>query len=90
MIQSGDILPFGRFKYKQPFIGSYKGMRFKIVHPKPAEGEEDRIYVEVWPGPNCYDKTDDSLKVKTSFEYSEEGYNMIIPYLNNQYDIMMQ
>lgn len=86
MITSEDILPFGRFKYPQPYTGSLKGMRYKIVHPKPAEGEENLIFVEVWPGPNCYEKTDDELKEKVTFPYSKEGYDAIIPWLNEMYE----
>ena len=52
----------------------------------PAEGEEKLICVEVWPGPNCYEKTDDELKIKTSFPYGKEGYDAIIPWLNELYE----
>lgn len=86
MISSEDILPYGRFKYSQPYTGSYQGMRYKIVHPKPEEGAENLIFVEVWPEPNCYEKTDDEQKIKTSFPYSKEGYDEIIPWLNEIYE----
>lgn len=82
MFDEKDILPYGRFKYSQPYTGSKDGMRFKIVHPKPAEDEENLIYVETWPEPYCYEKTADELKKKTTFEYSEEGYESMISYLN--------
>lgn len=81
-----DILPFGRFKYSQVYTGSYKGMRFRIVHPKPGEDEENLIYTDVWPEPNCFEKTDDELKVKKSFPYSKEGYDEMITYLENMYN----
>lgn len=85
MINDDDILPFGRFKYPQPFTGSLKGMRYRIIHPKPAEGEENLIFVDVWMGPYSYDKTDSSTFIKKSFEYSKEGYDEIVPYLNSIY-----
>lgn len=81
-----DILPFGRFKYSQPFTGSYKGMRFQIVHPKPAEGEENLIYLDIWPEPFCFEKTDDELKIKKIFPYSKEGYDEMIAYLEETYN----
>lgn len=85
MIEPEDILPFGRFKYPQPFIGSYNGMRYRIIHPKPAEGEENVIIVEVWGGNWCYEKTNQDTITKITFPYSKEGYDEIIPYLNEKY-----
>lgn len=81
-----EILPFGRFKYSQPFTGSYKGMRFKIVHPKPAEGEENLIYLNIWPEPLCFEKTDDELKINKSFQYSKEGYDEMVSYIEETYN----
>lgn len=84
MFEEKDILPFGRFKYSQPYTGSKDGMRYKIVHPKPGEDEEDLIYLEIWPEPFCYEKTADELKKKSTFEYSYEGYKKMIAYLSMQ------
>ena len=81
-----DILPFGRFKYSQPFTGSYKGMRFKIVHPKPVEDEENLIYLEIWQEPFCYEKTPDEQKIKKSFPYSQEGYENMIAFVEEIYN----
>lgn len=86
MITQDDILPFGRYKYAQPVTGSCNGMRYKIVHPKPSEGEENLIYVDVWPGPWCYEATDEENITKNSFEYSREGYDRMLAYLNELYD----
>ena len=85
MIDEKDILPFGRFKYPQPYTGSCNGMRFKITHPKPAEGEENVIIVEVWDGELCYEKANQDAITKITFPYSKEGYDEIIPYLNEKY-----
>lgn len=85
MITEKDILPYGRFKYALPYTGSCNGMRYRIVHPKPAEGEENLIYVDIWSGPLCYEKADSSTFIKKTFEYSLEGYNEILPYLNSVY-----
>lgn len=84
MITKDDILSFGRYKYKQPFFGSCNGMRYKIVHPKVEEGEPDLFHVDVWPEPNCYEKTDESLIVKTTFPFGEEGYEQVLEYLNDK------
>ena len=81
-----EILPFGRFKYPQPYIGSFKAMRYKITHPKPAEGEENVIIVEVWGGDLCYEKTEPDNIAKVTFPYSKEGYDELIHYLNDKYN----
>lgn len=85
MINENDILPFGRFKYPQPYTGSCKGMNFRIVHPKPAEDEENLFYIDIWKGPNCFEKTDETEFIRTTFVYSKEGYDEILPYLNRMY-----
>lgn len=85
MMTTSEILPFGRFKYPQSFSGSFKGMRYKIVHPKPGEGEENLFYVETWPEPYCYEKTNPEEIYKTTFEYSKDGYDQIIPFLNEMH-----
>lgn len=85
MVYENDILPFGRFKYPQPYTGSCKGMRYRIVHPKPAEGEANLFYVDVWMGPYSYEKVDEEALIKRTFEYSKEGYDAILPYLNEIY-----
>ena len=87
MINKEDILPYGRFKYPQPYTGSYMEMRYRIIHPKPEEGEENLIYIVAWPGPNCYEKTEEELKIKITFPYSQEGYDAIVPWLNETYEL---
>ena len=86
MIDKTDIASFERFKYDSPFTGSYKGMRFRIVHPKKVEGQEDVIHVDVYPGPYCFEKTPDELKVHTTYPFSVDGYEEIVSYLNRYYE----
>ena len=86
MIEPSDISSFERYRYNSPFTGSYKGMRFRIVHPKKGEDEEDMIIVDVYPGPYCFEKTADELKERTTYPYSVDGYEQIVPYLNKYYE----
>ena len=81
-----DILQFGRFKYPQPYTGSHKGMKFRIVHPKAGEGEPDLIHTEVYSGPLCYEKTDKESMIRKDFEYSKEGYEEMLSYLWELYN----
>ena len=86
MIEPSDISSFERYRYNSTFTGSYKGMRFRIVHPKKGEDEEDMIIVDVYPGPYCFEKTADELKERTTYPYSVDGYEQIVPYLNKYYE----
>ncbi len=86
MIETFDIASLDRYKHNSPFTGSYKGMRFRIIHPKKTDDEEYVIIVDVYPGPYCFEKTVDDLKVRTTYPYSMEGYEQIVPYLNNYYE----
>lgn len=85
MSEEIDLLPFGRFSKPQPYFGSYKGMRYRVAHPKPAEDEESLIYVDVWPEPLCYEKADEAGMIKKTFAYSKDGYDQIVPYLAELY-----
>ena len=86
MIEDINISSFERYKYNSPFTGSHKGMRFRIVHPKKVEGQDDLIHVDVYPGPYCFEKTPDELKEHTTYPFGVEGYEQIVPYLNKYYE----
>lgn len=86
MIEQSDISSFERYKYSSPFTGSYRGMRFRIVHPKKKEDQENLILVDVYPGSYCFEKTKDDLKEHTSYPYTEDGYEQIVSYLNTYYN----
>lgn len=88
MIEASDILSYGRYtKYPQPFTGSYNGMRYRIMHPKAQEGEDDVYVVDIWPEPLCYESTPQEEVIKQTFMYTKENFDKIVPYLNEMYNL---
>lgn len=69
------------FIKKEPFIGSYKGMRYQLINDK----ENDVLLAIIWPEPFCLDKTPDEQKKKQSFPLTSEGKEQAVLWLNIQY-----
>lgn len=84
MIGSKDILSLNFYK-KEQFTGSYRGMRYCIK--KVSENETDLFRVTFWPGPYCYDATDESRKTSAVFPFTEEGKQQAVDYLNEQWEL---
>lgn len=83
MLKSSDLfhLPFYQ---KSPFTGSLDGMRYYIE--KSTENDTPIFQVWIFPGPFCFEKTDDSLKESKTFEFTEESLALIADWLNAQYE----
>lgn len=95
------LMSLNHFTYKKPFSGSDKGNRFKyIIQMKikevpveeVSEGEEQKIEkVKVltavcWSGDGNSKVTPDEEKKFKEFEFSEEGYEQLLIWLNNESD----
>ena len=70
---------------KEVYSGSMKGMRYRLE--KTGEKEALKILVHIWPEPFCFDKTEDEKKISNEFEFSKDGMNQIVIWLNEQYEI---
>lgn len=90
MIERRDILSLPYLK-KAAFTGSYEGMRFKFASVKeelpPVEGEENGgevqvLEIAVWEGPYAYDAVPEEKKQRIEMEFSEEGIQRGIDFLN--------
>lgn len=69
---------------KTVFTGSHKEMNFMI---RRQEGEGgDRIEAVVWPGPFIFSLTEEEKKCRQDFDFSEEGLNQAIVWLNRHYE----
>ncbi len=92
MIEYKDILSFSYYKYKQPFTGSYKGMRYRIIYQEAQKDENgtetapDCLLAVVWPEPFSYEETDPDLMTEKSFPFSEEGRKAVVDWLNERYE----
>lgn len=66
------------FIKKEPVLGSYKGMRYKLSRAN------DEIEACIWPEPYNFIKTKDELKQYEHFTLDEEGKNKAVEWLNRQ------
>lgn len=73
-------MPFGGLK-KGGFTGSYKGMRFFV-----KSFEKGKITAFIYPEPYSFDKTPDDKKQSQDFEYTSEGVDECIEWLNRMYE----
>lgn len=69
---------------KEVYTGSMKGMRYRLE--KTGEKPEEKILVHIWPEPFCFVKTDDEKKISKEFEFSPEGKDQIVDWLNQMYE----
>lgn len=83
MFNSNTILSFNFYSYGKPFTGSYNGKRYRIIMVK----EEDVKYLKLWiyPEPFSFENTDESLMETSVFEFSQEGYDKLLEYLNEYF-----
>ncbi len=93
LIKGSDILGFSHYRFGQPFLGSFRGMRYRVERdplkdPKAAEGEEKPepvLKLTIWPEPFSFDNTEEDKKESFSFTFSEEGFGELLKKLNESY-----
>lgn len=83
MIERKDILSIPYLK-KTTFTGSHEGMRFRFALIK----NEDEQHLEVcaWEAPYAYDYTAEEKKQRKDVEFSEEGIEEGIRWLNELWE----
>ena len=84
MIDIKDVMPIP-FLQKEPFTGSFKGMRYRM-EKAASEENETILKVTIWPQPFCFDKTAESEKTTTTFEFTPHGIECAVEWLNTCYD----
>ena len=92
-IELKSFFPLSHYEYGEAYFGSYKGMRYRLAR-EPLENVKftpldkrgpDTLMATVWPEPNSYAHTDDSLKTTENFEVSQEGLEKAVQWINDQY-----
>ena len=94
MIKTGDLYGIKHYLYGEAYYGSDKGMRFRLAR-EPLNNviylsEEDRLAddprlrAEVWFGQLSYEKTPKEEITTRDFEFSGEGYDEAVAWLNSQ------
>lgn len=92
MISGEDILSLNFYNYGNPFTGSYKGMRYRVIKQKEVRNDagevvqEQGLLVVLWPEPFSFEKTDDAVKQSRLFPFSEEGKVQAVAWLNERYE----
>ena len=78
MITSNMITPINALK-KEQYYGSFKGMSFSLYK------SDDELIAVTYPAPFCFIATSDDKKTFKKFPFSDEGRNLAIEWLNEQY-----
>lgn len=73
------VLPL-QFLKKSPFFGSWKEMNYRISK------QEEELEFCAYPGPYAFDHTPEEKKTYRSFEFSDEGYEQGLRFLNEYYE----
>ena len=92
-IELNSFFPLSHYEYGEAYFGSFKGMRYRLAR-EPLENVKftplDKrgpatLMATVWPEPNSYAHTEDSLKTTENFEVSQEGLEKAVEWINEQY-----
>lgn len=90
MVDIKDVLSFNYYTYKQPFTGSDKGKRYRIVRfEKEIPGEEGTepskepvFQAALWKDYLSYENTPkEEMQIK-EFEFSPEGLKEVVDWIN--------
>lgn len=95
MLERSEYMPMEYIK-KQKWTGSYRGMRFmlhKVIEKQQEEVDGETKEVElvrleavIWKEPYSYEATVEEGKTRQRFEFSDEGREMAITWLEQEYD----
>lgn len=81
MIRYEDILSL-EFLKKTEYTGSHGGMRYRLEGVTAEEGR--RLKATIWPEPFAYGATPDEQKQSQEFDFSEEGIQEAVDWMNKQ------
>lgn len=72
------------FYKKEPFQGSYQGLRFQLK--MVTIEEEKKLEVILWPEPYGIDATPDEKKQTMLYSFDEEGLTQAIDWMNEMHE----
>lgn len=79
MIAKETFVPMAFLK-KETYTGSMGGMRYWV------KKEDEQFKAAVYPEPYCYEATPEERKTRAEFEFTPEGREAVIEWLNTQYE----
>ena len=82
MITKEALAPLAFIK-KAELSGSYEGMRFKLYKKETEEGTS--LGCVIWPEPFNFIKTPEEEKKYAAFEFSEEGIEDSVRWMNQEW-----
>ncbi len=93
-IESKDSYGITWYEHAQPYLGSHRGMRFRIarnpmedVSLKAPEDKQGASFdVTIWPEPFCFEETAEEEKKTKQFPFDMDGKEQLIAWLNEQYE----
>lgn len=83
MLERIDFMPIAYLK-KAKYTGSHRGMRFRMEKADQEDGSPC-LLVTIWPEPYNYDATPKEAKTEETFDFSEQGIQDGIHWLNEKY-----
>ena len=63
---------------KEPYTGSFGGQRFKLEKYVPAEGEDAVLRLWLWPGPLCFEKTEEDKRSFNDYSMDQAGLDSAV------------
>ena len=82
MIDRKRLLSLGYYAKAASFTGSDGHKNFKVEKFVDEATEEKMVKATIWPGPLCFDKTEDEKKQTQSAAFSEEGLMDLVNWMN--------
>ncbi len=71
------------FLNKLPFLGSYKGLRFKFEKSSVKSGDT-KLKVYVWKDLFCFEKTPINQMTIKEYEYTNDGINEGLDFVESE------
>ena len=63
---------------KEPYTGSFGDQRFKLEKYVPAEGEDAVLRLWLWPGPLCFEKTEEDKRRFNDYSMDQAGLDSAV------------
>ncbi len=63
---------------KEPYTGSFGDQRFKLEKYVPAEGEDAVLRLWLWPGPLCFEKTEEDKRSFNDYSMDQAGLDSAV------------
>ncbi len=89
-IDYDTVLNINFYKKGNPYYGSLRGMRYRLIKTREEAGEgeeapDPEFTLSIWPEPLCFEDTAPELIRTFTFPYDEEGRRAAVDKVNEMY-----